>query len=122
MWPFRGPTGWKGRWALVLGGPVTGRGPLCPRLADPVQGLAVGETCLPSFSVCPWHPGSWLFPASSRGYGRVSTRALGWEDQVVVRPSSAKSGTFFFPASQDQLLGPSELALRWAAVAVSCGL
>lgn len=37
---------WEDRWALVLGGPMTRPGPLCPKFAgsDPAQDLAVGET------------------------------------------------------------------------------
>lgn len=46
---------WKGRWGLVLGAPATRRGPLYPRLAEFVQGLPVGETCLLSFLVFHWH-------------------------------------------------------------------
>lgn len=121
MWPFQRPDRpsavapkWKGRemGACSLRG-VGGRreGVLCPRFADPAPGLAFRDTCLLILSVCRSHPGSRLFPPSSLRDRSVWTKALGWKDQAVVRPPSAKSETFF-SAWQDQLRGPCELALR----------
>lgn len=69
-------------------------------------------------SVCRWHLGAGSFLPLRAG---IEASGPGrWGDRAVARPV-VREIRDLFPAWQDQLLGPSELALCWAKLGVSSG-